>query len=144
MRIANMLALSLTVVAACASGGAGRGAGHPGADSTATAPRPRPRRGGSDLITLEEIRAAQWTNAYDMIEALHPRWLHVHGPDSILGETADVQVRVDNMRLGGPETLRSISLIRVSRIEFVDPITAASRWGGSHANGAIVITTLGR
>ena len=82
-----------------------------------------------------------WQNAYELVLALRPRWLRPHGPDSILGETADIQVHLDESRLGGINSLRGIATTDIVSIRFVDPVRAAARWGGDHANGAIVIST---
>jgi hypothetical protein len=103
--------------------------------------RSTPRKSAADLITREEIDRGHWQSAYELIEALRPRWLHAHGPDSILGETSDVQVHIDENRLGGVNALRGIATTGITSIRFIDPVTAAARWGGDHANGAIVIST---
>ena len=95
----------------------------------------------ADVITREEIQSGHWQNAYELIQSLRPRWLRNHGPDSILGQTPDVQVHVDENRLGGINTLRGISTADIVSIRFVDPVSAAARWGGDHANGAIIIST---
>lgn len=116
----------LAFVAACVSSG-----GRPATD----------RRPETDVITLEEIQSAHWQNAYELVQTLRPRWLRNHGPDSILGETPDVQVHLDDNRLGGTAALRNIATADIASIRFVDPVSAAGRWGGDHANGAIIITT---
>lgn len=100
--------------------------------------RPRP---SADVITLDEIQRGDWQNAYELIRALRPRWLRAHGPDSILGETPDIQVHVDGSQLGGTNMLRGISASDITSIRFVDPVSAAAQWGGDHANGAIIIST---
>lgn len=117
----------IAFVTACASSG-----GHSATDRSSAA---------SDVITLEEIQSAHWQNAYELVQTLRPRWLRKHGPDSVLGETADVQVHLDDNRLGGTATLRNIATADIASIHFVDPVSAAARWGGDHANGAIIITT---
>jgi hypothetical protein len=98
-------------------------------------------RSKSDVITEEEIGGAHWQSVYELVQTLRPRWLSTHGPDSILGQTAPVQVHLDDNRLGGVESLRNIAVSGITSLRFVDPVTAAGRWGGDHANGAIIITT---
>jgi hypothetical protein len=98
-------------------------------------------RSKSDVITEEEIGSAHWQSVYELVQTLRPRWLSPHGPDSILGQTAPVQVHLDDNRLGGVESLRNISVTGITSLHFIDPVTAAGRWGGDHANGAIIITT---
>lgn len=122
------LLLSLALATSCASSGgkvAPQGKGRPSAD----------------FLSRDEIQSGHWQSAYEMIQALRPRWLRAHGADSILGETPDVQVHVDDNRLGGVSTLRGISTNEIASIQFVDPVSAAARWGGDHANGAIIIST---
>lgn len=102
---------------------------------------PRAARSSADRITHEEIEHGHWANAYDLIENLRPRWLRAHGPDTILGDPVVVQVHLDASRLGGIETLRGIPVSDIASIEWVDPVTAAARWGADHANGTIVVST---
>lgn len=102
---------------------------------------PRAARSSNDRIAFEEIQRGHWANAYDLVETLRPRWLRSHGPDTILGEPVVVQVHLDETRLGGVQVLRTIAVNDIESIEWVDPVSAASRWGSDHANGAIIITT---
>jgi hypothetical protein len=123
-----LLLLSLAFATSCASSGG-------------TAAPQGQARPSADLITHDEIQKGHWQNAYELIQQLRPRWLRAHGPDSIHGETPDVQVHVDDNRLGGVSTLRGVSTNEITSIQFVDPVSAAARWGGDHANGAIIIST---
>jgi hypothetical protein len=128
-RVQYLGAALVVAVTACASSSGGRS----GVQQAS--------RSKTDVITEDEIRSAHWQNLYELVQTLRPRWLRTHGPDSILGETAPVQVHLDDNRLGGVETLRNISASGVTSLRFIDPVTAAGRWGGDHANGAIIITT---
>jgi hypothetical protein len=123
------LALAAGASAACASGGSSGG-------------QSRPRQ--SDLIARDEITRAQWTTAYDMVLALRPRWLSTRGPNTIMGEQGEVQVRVDDSPAGGIAALRTIMPTDIASIRFVDPVAAAGRWGSSHMHGAILVTTINR
>ena len=98
-------------------------------------------RVSANVLTTEEIASGQWQNAYELIQSLRPRWLRAHGAESIHGETPDIQVYYDANHLGGLATLRGITVQGIASIHFIDPVTAAARWGGDHANGAIVIST---
>jgi len=125
-RAALLLALAS---AACTTGGTG-----------ARDAQPRARRSG-DVITEAEIRAGQWSDAYAMIAALRSGWLRTPGPESILGETDQVQVYLNDVRLGGLATLRGLAVNDIARVQRVRPVDAAARWGPGHSNGAIVVTT---
>ena len=98
-------------------------------------------RARSDLLTAEEIGGGQWANAYEAIHALRGRWLQSRGPDTILGVQGEVQVRVDDVRLGGVAVLRNIPAIDIAYAQFIDPTSAAARWGPGHAHGAIYVST---
>jgi hypothetical protein len=129
---AACLAASL---AACASRGGAR-------ESTAAAAT----RGKHDpnLITAEELTHGQWANAYDAVRSLRPQWLNFKGADTILGEQGEVQVRLDDSPLGGIASLRQVNSVGIASMRFIDVITAAGRWGGAYANGAILISVMKR
>jgi hypothetical protein len=82
-----------------------------------------------------------WPDAYALVESLRPRWLRAHGPDGLQGQTVEVQVYLDDARLGGVAALRGIAVTDIAYIRFVDPVAAAARWGGEHINGAIYVST---
>jgi hypothetical protein len=130
LRPALLLAPLIPFASGCASSGA-----------TSQQGRASNTRHDADVITRDEILRGHWQSAYEMIQVLRPRWLRAHGPDSILGETPDVQVHVDGNRLGGVQSLRGIPVDDIMSIQFVDPVSAAAQWGGDHANGAIIIST---
>lgn len=95
----------------------------------------------ANVITRAEMERSQYASLYEVVQALRGRWLRSRGPNTILGRQAEVQVMVDDMRLGGVNTLRSLTRDNVVQIAFVDPVTAAQRWGGKFAQGTIVVTT---
>ena len=122
-RLLTRLALAVTV-SGCAHGSA------PGA-----------QRAKADLITRAEMEQNEYASLYEVVQALRGRWLQGRGPTTILGRQNEVQVMVDDMRMGGVSSLRSMTRDNVVTIAFVDPVAAAQRWGGSHAQGTIVVTT---
>jgi hypothetical protein len=87
------------------------------------------------------MERSEYASLYEVVQALRGRWLRSRGPNTILGRQTEVQVMVDDMRLGGVNTLRSLTRDNVVQIAFVDPVTAAQRWGGKYAQGTIVVTT---
>jgi hypothetical protein len=123
---AMLIATVLLLPNACASTG-NRPAGEP------------PSRG--DLLTLGEMQNRQWSNVYDMVSSLRPRWLQVRGPDTLLGEPGEVQVVVDGVKHGGVGTLRTYPVTGIVLLQFYDGITASSRWGLGFGHGAIHIST---
>ncbi len=113
------------VVAACVSSG-------PQQESAAA--------GGADRITRAEIDRGQWSDAFELVRTLRPRWVEPRGPDTILGEVGEVQVYIDGMRLGAVDLLRNVPTSAIHRLEWVDPITAAGRWGLGHNHGVIAVS----
>ena len=95
----------------------------------------------ANVITRAEMERSEYASLYEVVQALRGRWLRSRGPNTILGRQTEVQVMVDDMRLGGVNTLRSLTRDNVVQIAFVDPVTAAQRWGGRYAQGTIVVTT---
>jgi hypothetical protein len=124
-QIVRKLALAV-VVTACASRGK---SGEPQPDARA------------DLLTAEQLRAGQWRNAYDAVSSLRARWLQPRGHDTIIGKPGEVQVHLDDVYLGGVDTLREIPVIEIAYIQFFDPATASARWGLDHSHGAIYVST---
>lgn len=100
---------------------------------------PRTNRG---VLTGEQLIAAHFQNPRDALEALHPNWLKPRGPDSV-NSPSEVVVYLDNIRLGGVETLRTIDLHTVRYIQHFDGIAATARWGVGHGAGVIFVSTQG-
>ena len=119
------LAIVLLVTAACAS--------------TAQGPRTSGRR-DARLLGAEEIKMSSASNLYDVIRSYRPEWLIKRGQTSINLE-GDIVVYVDNVALGGPESLKSIDVQSVQSVRFLNASEAQMRYGVGHMHGAIVVTT---
>lgn len=119
------LLASVVLTGACVSRPAGEVPGRP--------------TGTSDVITRAEIERGQWSNVYDLVSNLRPRWVRSRGPDS-LENPGQVQVYVDGTRLGDVQLLRTLPTHAIERLEWIDPVSAAGRWGLDHAHGVIFIT----
>jgi hypothetical protein len=94
----------------------------------------------SAVISAEEIRASTATNAYELVESLRPGWLHARGVQSLQGE-GPLAVYLNQIRVGGPEELRSMPLTGLTSVRYLDARTATQRWGTGHPHGAIVFST---
>jgi hypothetical protein len=99
------------------------------------------QRTDANVITRAEMEANEYASLYEVVQALRGRWLRARGPNTLIGRPGEVQVMVDDMRMGGVSSLRAMTRDNVVTIAFVDPVAAAQRWGGSHAQGTIVVTT---
>ena len=125
MRFPRLAALALVLGAAVAC-----------ASST---PRPSGRR-DARILGAEEIRASSASNLYDVIRSQRPEWLIKRGQTSINYE-GDIVVYVDNVALGGPESLKSIDVQSVQSARFLNASEAQMRYGVGHMHGAIVVIT---
>lgn len=114
----------------------------------------RSKRGS--VISTAEIRDADVTNAYDVIDLLRRDWLRPRGTNS-LSETArgqastegvwvrqgvpKIKVYVNDIRIGGPERMREIPADWLISAEFLDSRQATYRYGTGHTHGAIRLST---
>ena len=119
----SSLALVLLLSAAC---GARTDGGRPSADR--------------NLITRDEILEHQFSNAFQLVEALHSNWLRTRGTDSF-ASPGQVLVYLDESRLGGIDTLRSIATQTIGYIRYYDGLSASARWGLDHGHGVIFVST---
>lgn len=131
-------ALVIVTLTACASGGAPGAA--PGSPAAAAAAAPKARQ-DQQLITRDVILGTQYTNLYDVVQALRSNWLRQRVSSSASGKVEVLVVYLDNQRIGGVEELRRIVPSSVSTARYFDPITASARWGLDHGAGAIYIVT---
>jgi hypothetical protein len=98
-------------------------------------------RTDASVITRSEMEQSQYSSLYDVVQTLRGRWLQSRGPTTLMGRSAEVQVMVDDLRMGGVDALRTIKTDNVVSITFVDPVAAGQRWGGKYAQGTIVVAT---
>ena len=94
-----------------------------------------------DFLLRDEIDRGQWANSFDLIRNARPQWLRVRGRDTITGDPGTVQVVLDNVRLGGIETLRTLPVSGIVYYQWVDGISASQRWGTGYGQGAIFVST---
>lgn len=95
----------------------------------------------ASVISRTEMEHARYASLYEVVQSLRGRWLQTRGPKTLLGQPGEVQVLVDDLRMGGVDALRSLKTDNVVSISFVDPVAAGQRWGGKYAQGTIVVTT---
>jgi hypothetical protein len=92
------------------------------------------------VLTKEQIAENHFNTAYDAVEALRSNWLRVRGTDSFQSPS-EVQVYVDDTKLGGTDTLREIAASTIYYMRFFDGVAATGRWGVGHAGGVIFVST---
>jgi hypothetical protein len=102
--------LALLLAGACASSNAG----------TETAPA----RGDSRTITAAELATATQLNLYDFVRAARPLWLQQQT------RSYPLLVFVDDARLGGATTLRTVTLTTVAAVRYYDASAAQQKFSG--------------
>jgi hypothetical protein len=98
----------------------------------------------ANLLTREEVMAANVSNLYDAVQRLRPRWLNVRGARSLSQLSTEIVVYQDLTHLGGVDVLRQLSPEMISRLRYLDGATATASLpglGSRHVVGAIVIET---
>ena len=131
--MAVRLPASLCVLLIMLSNGCRSGGGRSG---TGAVPAAR-----ADVITAVEISRTNYSNLFDVVQALRSRWLVSRGPNTILGPRVEIQVHLDDVRLGGVQSLRNLSPAGVEYIQWFDATAAAQRWGLGYGHGAIYVST---
>ena len=107
----------------------------------ASAPGARPTSAvNHSVISVEELRASGYSDAYHVVESLRPHWLRTRGATSF-AKRETVKVYLDGSLLGGPDQLRQVTTSSIASIRFLDAIEATQRWGLDHGQGAIVVST---
>ncbi len=100
------------------------------------------RSGGArnpNLITTDELRALNVSNAYEAVERLRPMFLRTRGVQSATAEAQLPVVYIDGIRQGGPEVMRTLPLTDVQEIRYISAADATTRYGTNHTGGAIEI-----
>ena len=123
---ATMLATLLALSTACA------------ASSATRAPRRDP-----NVISREELTSRPFASLYEAVEMLHSNWLQTRGTDSI-NHPSQIWVYLDGTRLGGIESLRTLSPSSTMSVQRIDAVTATGRWGIGHGQGVILVTSSAR
>ena len=92
-------------------------------------------------LTAEEMLKAGYPDAFTTVQTLRPNWLRTHGTTSFSRTASSIKVYLDGSLLGGPESLRSITMRSLSSIGYLDGLQASEQWGLDHSMGAIVLVT---
>jgi hypothetical protein len=122
--LATTLAMLLALSTACA-----------GASGSARGPRRDP-----NVITREELASRPFASLFEAVEMLHSNWLQTRGTDSI-NQPSQIWVYLDGTRLGGIESLRTLTPSSIMSVQRIDAVTATGRWGIGHGQGVILVTS---
>jgi len=92
------------------------------------------------VLTAEELEGSGYNDAFSVVQALRPQWLRTRGNTS-LNQPQFIKVYLDDNLLGGTESLRTIPVNTIAKMEYLDGLEASNRWGLDHGLGAIMVTT---
>ena len=131
-----MAAVLIAVSSGCSSSGS--------SSSATGAPRPPSRQ--QDVITAAEIaeRAADASNALQVVQKLRPQMLTTRGrfsPADSSDAGARPRVVVDGVAIGQVENLVNVNAISVMEIRYISATDATTRFGTGYVGGAILVTT---
>ena len=113
----------------------------------ACAPTPSSFPGGTpntNVITREDIQAANVFNAYDAVSRLRPQFLNSHGATSVnrtAGETMYPKVYLNNQFYGDITSLRSLDVHGITEIRYYSAPQASTQFGLGNEGGAIQVVT---
>ncbi|HEX8394115.1 MAG TPA: hypothetical protein VF665_17360 [Longimicrobium sp.] len=96
--------------------------------------------GGARLIAEQEVENSTASSAYELIQQLRPRWLYVSSGPTTFGREPGIVVYVNEMRLGGLQSLREVDANAIRKVAFMDPNEATGRFGLNHTHGAILVS----
>lgn len=101
---------------------------------------------GREVLTAAEIVASRVTDVYQAVSQLRPEFFRRRPIAQPLTPYTNLSIAVylDDMPYGSTESLRQIPLDRVRLIRYMSPTEANLKYGGSHASGAILVTTIVR
>lgn len=95
-----------------------------------------------NVITADQIEAAQVATAYDLIVKYRANFLHSRGPNSILlKRPKEPTVYLDDVEYGLINSLRNIPAVQISEIRFIEGWDAMTKYGSDHVAGVIQIYT---
>ena len=92
----------------------------------------------SNLITQDEIDAADAGNIYEVVARLHGNFLNDRGRASLRSNVhSRAIVFLNDQEYGIPETMRNIPPGRIAEIRFFPGTEAVSRFGSQYGGGVI-------
>jgi outer membrane cobalamin receptor len=101
-------------------------------------PSDSPGSASNNVITQEQIDAADASSIYDVVARLRGNFLNDRGRVSLKSNThSRAVVFLNDQEYGIPETMRNIPPGRVSEIRFFPGTDALARFGAQYGGGVI-------
>jgi hypothetical protein len=126
------LSIALATIAACASQGA-----------RATTSQGAATSGSRNLVSAGELATVGELNLYDALARIRPTMLQPRIGGGTTGVSAvPISIFYDgNQMREGVQSLRELAAKNIAEVRLLEPQQASARFGGNHANGALVITS---
>jgi len=120
------------------------------AQAAAEAPAAKPPKPKANLISEEEIAVLGGTiqTAYGIVQRLRPAMFRIrsgsaaresNGSSSMDTGTNEIQVYLDNQRMGGVRALDDITLSQIREIRYLNASDATTLFGTGNSAGAIQV-----
>ena len=94
------------------------------------------------VLSRTEWSGKNVSTAFEAIEQLRPQFFRSRGETSILLRfETQTSVYLDNIRLGGLETLRDVPISGIQSIRYLSASEATNRWGANQTGGAIQLVS---
>ena len=94
------------------------------------------------VLSQTEWTGANVSTAFEAIEQLRPQFFRSRGETSILLRAqTQTSVYLDNMRLGGLESLHDVPISSIQSIRYLSAGEATIRWGTNQTGGAIQLVS---
>jgi hypothetical protein len=96
------------------------------------------------LLTAEEISRTSALTAYEAVRALRPSFMKIRGPrlsGEVTRTTAYPAVYLNGMYYGDTESLKSLYVIDIRDIGYIDSNEAMLKFGKDHLAGAIMVNS---
>lgn len=96
----------------------------------------------SNVITFDEIVAANASNVYDLIVRIRPEYLRDRGAVSILTKKrARAMVFLNDQEYGELETMRNLPADRIGEVHYFSGSDAVARFGSQYGGGVIQLVS---
>jgi hypothetical protein len=95
----------------------------------------------TDYIGAAEMRSVGANDALEAINRLRPFFFRRGRETSAVTGQSLLQVYLDNIKLGGLETLQTIPIESIKSIQYLSSSEATIRWGTNHTGGVILLSS---
>ncbi len=105
---------------------------------SSTGTKAKKGRYSRDLISAQDIKSHNTSNAYEIIQRLRPIWLQGRGRKTLLaGDASYPVVYLNSRKYGTLGSLSNFSANEIVEIRFYSAADATTKFGTNHPSGVI-------